>query len=257
MRALRITLIVLVVLGGLFVAVDRIAVNYAEGKAADKVRESEGLDKNPDVSIKGFPFLTQAAGGTLDEVEVRMDDYRARTETPAGSQDGQDSTREGADSVLIERLDAKLHDVEFSGDYSSATAKRADGTATISYAELLKAAQVEPMELAPGVTAKVTGLSDGGNGRIKVEVKATVLGRALPDPVYVMSSARVDDDIVKVHADALPKIPVKVAEDKVREITDFQQRISGLPAGIHLDRVEAAEDGVEVSVTGAGVKLGS
>ena len=54
-------------------------------------------------------------------------------------------------------------------------------------------------------------------------------GQALPEPLYVMSTARVENDVVKVHADALPKIPVKVAEGKVRSITDFQQPITGLP----------------------------
>ncbi|QKW08175.1 DUF2993 domain-containing protein [Streptomyces sp. NA04227] len=246
MRALRITLIVLTVFAGLFVAADLIAVNYAEGKAAEKVRVNEGLDKDPDVSIKGFPFLTQALDGTLDEVEIGMDDYRAENQNPDGK---------GPDTILIKSLDATMHEVKFSDDYSSATAKSATGTATIDYPELLKAAQVEPMELAPGVTAHVVGLSDGGDGRIKVEVRATVFGQPLPDPLYVMSTARVENDVVKVHADALPKIPVKVAEGKVRSITDFQQPITGLPTGIHLDKVEAAKDGVEVSVKGTDVRL--
>lgn len=68
MRALRVLLVVLVIFGGLFVAADRVAVNLVEDKAADKIRSSQGLDKTPEVSIKGFPFLTQVAGRSLDEV---------------------------------------------------------------------------------------------------------------------------------------------------------------------------------------------
>jgi hypothetical protein len=37
MRALRILLIVVVVLGGLFVIDDRVAVHFAEGEVADKL----------------------------------------------------------------------------------------------------------------------------------------------------------------------------------------------------------------------------
>ncbi|MFE0426382.1 DUF2993 domain-containing protein, partial [Streptomyces sp. NPDC058953] len=72
MRALRISLITAVVLGGLFVAADRVAVNYAESKVADKVRSSQGLSRTPDVSINGFPFLTQVAGKQLDDVDVSL-----------------------------------------------------------------------------------------------------------------------------------------------------------------------------------------
>ena len=68
MRALRILVIVAVILGGLFVIADRVAVGFAEDEAAEQLKTSEGLAKTPDVSIKGFPFLTQVASGELDEV---------------------------------------------------------------------------------------------------------------------------------------------------------------------------------------------
>ncbi|MFB7075807.1 DUF2993 domain-containing protein, partial [Streptomyces sp. NPDC056290] len=53
MRALRILLIVLVIVGGIFVIVDRVAVNLAEGEAADRLKANENLASTPDVSIKG------------------------------------------------------------------------------------------------------------------------------------------------------------------------------------------------------------
>ncbi|MFJ6572381.1 DUF2993 domain-containing protein [Streptomyces sp. NPDC091292] len=249
MRALRILLIVVVVLGGLFVAVDRIAVGFAEDKAADKLRTSEGLSSTPDVSIKGFPFLTQVVSGSLDDVQVGIKDYEASASGGIGG-------AKGPDKIRIDELTAEMRGVAFSGDYSSATADKASGTARISYAELLKAAQVETVQVAPGVTANVVGLSDGGDGKIKVEVEATVLGKKIPEPVSVLSTATVEGDVVKVRADALPKFgDVPVAEDRIRTITDFQQMISRLPAGIELDKVEAAPDGVNVSVKGSAVRL--
>lgn len=47
MRALRTLLIVVVVLGGLFVLADRIAVHVADNKAADRIRSSESLSASP------------------------------------------------------------------------------------------------------------------------------------------------------------------------------------------------------------------
>ncbi|MFI1004512.1 DUF2993 domain-containing protein [Streptomyces galbus] len=238
MRALRILLIVVVVLGGLFVLADRLAVHFAEGEAADKLRTNENLASTPDVSIKGFPFLTQVAGGSLDDVEVGIKDYEAKT-------------GDGGETLRIDDLKATMKDVEFSSDFSSATASTARGTASITYAELLKAAKSQPTDLGFGLTARVVSLADGGNGKIKVGVSAA----GLPT-VYVLSSVAVEGDTVRVHADSLPSIGgVKIGENRVRSVTDFQQKIDDLPGGIHLDTVAPAENGVEITVKGSGVRL--
>ncbi|PAZ13231.1 hypothetical protein CLM62_25355 [Streptomyces sp. SA15] len=243
MRALRILLIVVVILGGLFVIADRVAVNFAEGEVADRLKTTESLATTPDVSIKGFPFLTQVAGGELDDVQVGIQDYEADTGT-------------GGEKIRIDDLNANMKGVAFSGDYSSATAATATGTASITYDELLKTAKSEPTEVAPGVTANVVGLSDGGNGKIKVTVEATVLGTKLPEPVDVLSTVTAKGNTVRVHADNLPSFGgVDLAEGRVRAITDFEQKIDGLPGGIQLDKVQAAKSGVEITVTGSNVKL--
>ncbi|MBW8702484.1 hypothetical protein MBT84_23085 [Streptomyces sp. MBT84] len=243
MRALRRLLIVVLVLGVLFVVVDRVAVHFAESEAADKLKTSEGLTDTPDVSIKGFPFLTQVAGGELDDIEVGIRNYEA-------------SSGDGGEKIRIDDLNADMKGVKFTGDYSSATAATATGTALISYDELLRTAKAEPTQVAPGVTARVVGLSDGGNGKIKVAVEATVLGKTLPDPVTVLSSVTVQGKTVKVHADTLPRFGgVQPAEGRVRAVTDFQQAVDQLPGGIRIDSVRAAQKGVEITVKGSDVRL--
>jgi hypothetical protein len=243
MRALRILLILVVILGGLFVIVDRVAVHFAEGKAADKLKVSENLTSTPDVDIKGFPFLTQVAGGSLDDVEVGIKDYQA-------------ATGKAGQTIRVENLKADMKGVAFSGDYSTATADTATGTATISYAELLKTAASQPTEVAPGVMARIVGLSDGGNGKIKVAVEGTVQALGVKQTVSVLSSVAVVNDKVEVHADTLPKLgAAAIAENRIREITDFQQAVDQLPGGIKLDSVQAASDGVKISVKGSDVRL--
>lgn len=244
MRALRILLIIAVVLGGIFVIVDRLAVNFAEGEVADRLKSTENLSTTPDVSINGFPFLTQIAGGSLDEVRIGIQEYEA-------------GTGDGKQNIRIEDLRADMKGVEFSGDFSSATAADATGTASVTYDELLKTAKSESTRVGPGVTASVVGLSDGGNGKIEVAVEATVLGTKLPEPVSVLSSVSVvDGDTVRVHADALPAFGgIEMAEARVREITDFEQKIDGLPGGIKLDKVEAGKSGVDITVRGSDVRL--
>lgn len=242
MRALRILLIVAVILGGLFVIADRVAVGFAEDEAAQQLKTSEGLSDTPDVSIKGFPFLTQVASGELDDVEVGIKNYEAKAT----------GTGDAVDTIRIADLKAKMSGVSFSSDFSSATAATATGTATIAYDELLKAAKSEPTDVGLGFTARVVGLSDGGNGKIKVAVEVDPPALE-PRTVSVLSTVSVKDDKVEVQADSLPDLGL--AEETVRRITDFQQAIDDLPGDIKLDKVEAAPDGVEISVKGSNLSL--
>ncbi|MFF4550372.1 DUF2993 domain-containing protein [Streptomyces sp. NPDC001406] len=229
MRALRIFLIVVVIIGGLFVIADRVAVHFAEGEAADKLKATESLAATPDVSIKGFPFLTQVAGGSLDDVEVGIKDYEA-------------ATGNGAEKIRIDDLKAHMKGVDFSGDYSSATAADASGTATIAYDQLLNAVKNDPVDLPLGATGKVTSLSYGGNGK----VRATVVVAGVPLPV--LGTVTAQGNTVKVHADGLPRFGNQALD--VSEV-----KIDQLPGGIKLDKVQAAKDGVEITVKGSNVKL--
>ena len=247
MRALRILLIVVVILGGLFVIADRVAVHFAEQEVADRVKTSENLATTPDVSIKGFPFLTQIAFGDLDEVEIGIKSYEA----PTGNTTG------GATTIRIDDLKAHMKGVKLSlsgNTASSATATSATGTASISYDQLLKAAKSQPTDVFTGVTAQIVGLSDGGDGKIKADMKVTVTG--IGTTTYpVLSTVTVDGNTVKVHADNLPKLVVNLADSRVRSITDFQQTISELPGGVKLDSVQAAQGGVDIKVKGSNVDL--
>ncbi|MFJ8732161.1 DUF2993 domain-containing protein [Streptomyces bauhiniae] len=243
MRALRILLILVVILGGLFVIADRVAVHFAEGEVADRVRARENLASTPDVDIKGFPFLTQVAAGSLDDVELGIESYPAPTGT------------EGR-TIRIDDLKADLKDVTFSGDYSSATAKSGTGSATIAYDQLMQAAKTEPTELAPGVTAQITGLGNGGDGKIKVSVKLGIPALGIQRTIPVLSSLDVKGGKVSVHADALPVIAgANLADGTFRQITDFQQALDQLPGGIAVSSVRATADGVQIGVTGSDLKL--
>ncbi|MEU6370517.1 DUF2993 domain-containing protein [Streptomyces sp. NPDC046931] len=243
MRALRILLIVAVILGGLFTIVDRVAVHFAEGKVADKLKTTENLATTPDVSINGFPFLTQVADGELDDVEIGIKDYEA-------------ATGNGGERVRIDDLHADMKGVRFSGDYSSATAADATGTALITYDELLRKAKPQPTDVGLGVMARVTGLSDGGNGKIKVTLTFQAPGDKTSKPISVLSSATVRGNTVQVHADGLPQLPgIQLLENRFRTVADFQQGIARLPGGIRLDRVQATKDGVEITAKGSDVSL--
>jgi hypothetical protein len=226
-RALRVLLIVAVVLGGIFVGVDRLAVNYAESEAADRVRLGPARSGSTDVDIKGFPFLTQVMDQRLDEVDVKLTGVEATA---------------GGRKIRIGELTAAFRDVTLNGDYTSARAGSVSGTALISYADLAAASDREVQ------------VAYGGNGKLKVTGGVRILGRTVTKSV-VSTVTLVDGDTIRVRADKVPGNGIPGLEDLVRKRTDFDREIGGLPAGMELEKVEAREDGLAVAVTGKDVVL--
>ncbi|MER6117119.1 DUF2993 domain-containing protein [Streptomyces sp. A0642] len=227
MRALRILLIVVVVLAGVFVAVDRAAVYFAESQAADRVVVSGARIGSTDVSIKGFPFLTQVAGSELDEVDVKITGIEATA---------------GGRTLRISSMDAELYRVRLTDGFSGATAARASGTAVISYADLTEAA-------SDGVAVEY-----GGNGKVKVTGTVGILGRTLSRSV-LSTVTLVDGHTVRVHADKVPGEGIPGLEGLVREKTDFEREVGKLPNGLKLERIQPTAAGLEISVTGTDVRL--
>src|SRR6478609_377882 len=108
-RGIRVLLMVIVVLGGLFVAADRLTVAYAQSQAAEKIQSMKGLTDKPNVSIKGFPFLTQVAARDLNEVTVNIDNLTA----PAGG-----VSTGGSDLLRVAHFTADLHHVRINGNFA-------------------------------------------------------------------------------------------------------------------------------------------
>lgn len=229
MRALRILLITAVILGGLFTIGDRLAVNYAESEAAERIAADQGLAAgSANVSIKGFPFLTQVMGKELDQVDVTLTGVEASA---------------GGRKVRVTEMDAALKNVRLKNNFSTAVAASASGTARISYADLAKA------------SGEDVTLGYGGNGKVKVTggVELPVLGSVTRS---VLSSVSVvGGDTIRVRADKVPGEGIPGLEGRVRERTDFDRQVGGLPAGLKLTKAEATPEGLAVTVTGTDVVL--
>jgi hypothetical protein len=74
-RGLWITLGSVITLLVLLVVLDRVAVAYANNQAAQQI-ESQGFPTKPDVSIQGFPFLTQVLARNLQDVHISADNVK-------------------------------------------------------------------------------------------------------------------------------------------------------------------------------------
>ncbi len=236
MRALRVTAVLLLVLAGLFVAADRLAVNLAENKAADRISSAQGLagTDSTDVSIHGFPFLTQVADHKLDDVNVKLRGMTA----DAGDQ-----------QITVTAVDAHLQDVALGDNFSSATAGEATGAARISYKDL--------NAIAPqGIHVSYAGKKRAAKNQVKLTVGVEIFGQklGLPDPIY--SSVKVSgDNQLELRAKDLPGADIPGAETELRKRIDFGSDVGGLPKGLSLNGADVTEQGLTFHLAGHDVAL--
>ncbi|WP_330175042.1 DUF2993 domain-containing protein [Streptomyces sp. NBC_01498] len=246
MRALKILLVLVVLFGGLFVAADRAAVHFAETEAASKIKSSQGLSSEPSVSVKGFPFLTQVLGGSLDEIEISMGGITA--------------TAEGRE-VEVTEVRAELRDVTVNSTFSSAVAGSAEGSALISYADLSKSAP-------KGATVGYAGPERAAKGQVKVsgplgdlvegagiDVPDAFKGLLSDDFTTYSTVSMENGDTVRLRADELPDLPVPGFQGRLKDVVDYDLKIDGMPSTVELDKITMVENGLRFSGTGKDVSL--
>ncbi|WP_335935336.1 LmeA family phospholipid-binding protein [Streptomyces sp. PTD5-9] len=228
MRALRALLITLVVLGGIFVAVDRAVVYFAESEAEKRVSIPGATIGDTDVSIKGFPFLTQAVAAELDEVDVSISGIQTDTE---------------GRRIRISRMDATLRDVRLTDGFSGVTAAAADGKVLLTYGDLSSTA-------GDGIA-----IGYGGDGKVKVTASVALPGGQPLSRSVLSSVTLVNGSTLRVRADKVPGEGIPVVEDLVRKKTDFERQVGGLPSGLEFRKIQPTAEGIEVTVAGTNVKL--
>lgn len=89
---------------------------------------------------------------------------------------------------------------------------------------------------------------------MKVTGTVDVPGRPLSRSV-LSTVTLVDGHTIKVHADKVPGEGIPGLEGLVREKTDFEREVGGLPSGLKLQKIQPTADGLEISVTGTDVQL--
>jgi hypothetical protein len=143
-------LVVLLVVVGLLVALDRVAVLAAERVVATRIQTDQSLPERPDVSIGGFPFLTQAIAGRYGSVTLTVHDLH-RTVVPVHTL-----------TVHLTGVHVPLSSV-IRGHVSSVPVDRASASVLLNGDVMVKA------------SATVAGFTVGGSLRAHVEVKGSDL----------------------------------------------------------------------------------
>lgn len=216
-------LVVVALVLGLLILVDRVAVGYAEDQVATQVADEGGLQGVPEVDITGFPFLTQAVGGRYDDVRISL--TAAELGQPEGTR--ADMTLRGVELPLSSVLSRSVEEVPV---------QRVDGTATLSY-DVLSA------ELGGDTTLRPEG--DG----LRITRTVDVLGQALPLTATGTVTLQGNDLVVDVEdaSGAGVDIPGFVV-DRVADQLDLRYAVPALPFGLQVTDVTTTEDGVDVRV---------
>ena len=217
---------VLVLLGvvlGVLVVVDRVGVGIAQDRVAEQLADRGQLAGTPDVEITGVPVLTQAVSGRYSDVRIHL--TAEELGQPAGTR---------AD-VSLQGVHVPLSDA-LSGSVQQIPVDRVDGTATLSYALL-----------ADQLGGDTTVTQDGDGIRLTKSVE--VLG--FDFPVTAAGSVTLDgqDVVVDVHDASAGAVDVPdFVLDTADELLDFRYRVPALPFGLQLTSVRPTAGGVDVRV---------
>ena len=211
-----ITLIVLVLV---LVLGDRAANAYAENRMASQIQSSLALSGKPDVTIQGFPFLTQLAASNFKTVDVNATN---ETAGPGGQ-------------LEIANLTATLHGMHIHGT-NSATVDQFTASALVTFTALAHAG---------GIPQGIKLSADGPN-----QIKATVdiLGFSSDATAKV---TQVGNDKINVKITDFGGVPA----DVLGSLTDFNITIPKLPAGVTIQKISITQQGLQIIAAGKNTTL--
>lgn len=222
-RGWVVTVVVLGLLAGGAYAGDQYARGQTEQEVATQVSAVfDGMD-NPEVTIHGFPFVTQLLGGTFSHVTGTTD-------------------RVVFDGVVAEDVTVEAHDVTMSPAQA--------GSATVS-------ATISP-QTAEDLLRSRSGLDDLGvhvDGD-HVVVTTDVYGRELA----IAGTLSAGTDVVQVSLTTATLASVSTdlgtLPSGLRDrLDDLAIPVTGLPEGVHLTGAEVVPDGLRFTATGTDVPL--
>ncbi|WP_046472156.1 LmeA family phospholipid-binding protein [Allosalinactinospora lopnorensis] len=223
MRKILVLLIFLLIV---LVVADRGLHYAAQNEIAKRVSQQYDMASEPEVTIAGVPFLTQAVGGEYSEIRIVT---------------GAVTIGE----VQLERVDTTAHDVDAPlGDLLSepqAVARTADAEVMLPYSELQK-------QLPEGVVI------ENEDGRPRVSGDLAILGFSVAVSADLEVTAEGDSFAITPSNVEVAESPVDVSA-AVEEKLTTSAPLPQLPFDLQVTEVEALPNGVQVSAEAADVDL--
>jgi hypothetical protein len=245
-RGLLITLIVLlIIIAVVLFAADRIGRSYAErlisDKVSDQVSNQKATSEKPDVTIEGFPFLTQVAAGKYDEIKIDLKNFSG----PADES--------GDKKVKLPLLDIRAKNVQASLDTlrsgGNIVAGTVTGTGTIDYQQLIALIN------QPGLT-----LSEK-DGKLTGSAEVPALGQKFKVTGVAklsVANGEVHVGFDDVDSPDLPNLPgLKAIIAGYAKGLGVDIRVPTLPLKLKVQQVQPQPDGLQFTAGASNVTLNS
>lgn len=233
-KILRRLLIALVIIVALVALGDRVANAVAERRVATEVAgtaaEYEAYsDQRPDVTIHGWPFVTQAWSGDFEQIDIELREV-------------------GAKGLVFPTLDMVAHDVtadwrDFAAGDSRITAAEVDVSGSISIASL--------EELLREQTGYDLVVNEDGTASVSTVVEAV----GMEIEIVGTGAIELSEDELRFVPDVIESLTGQLppgAESYVEEIRERMSTVVTLPElpwGLRLTEI-AIDDGA-VSISGS------
>lgn len=227
---MRRLLLVLAVLLALAATVDRVAAAMAGRVVAEQLQASGELARAPEVSVRGFPFLTQAAAGRYQRIDFTARDL----DRPGLSFARLEVSVAGARVPLRAALDRAV---------TTVPVESLRATAVIDYAEVARRSGLRGLSVTP---------ADGG---VRITGTVSVLGQQVR--AATRSRLRLENGSVVVTAQSLELLGRSSAliDRAIAGRLDFRLDVPVLPYGLRLTGVVARDDGLAVTARSAATVL--
>ncbi|MGR6322392.1 DUF2993 domain-containing protein [Micromonospora soli] len=235
--------VLLLVLAGLLVVADRVAVGVAERAIADQVKQQvakqDAQSAPPKVEVGGFPFLTQVLAGKYQHISIVLTDVQGKVQ---------------GDAVSVPRLDVDARDVKASLDTlrsgrGDVVAERVDGRGTVTYDSLAKLLDRPGLKLAEQ------------NGKLAVTAPADILGVKLTingTADVTVANGKVALRFNDLSAEGLPNLPLaKTMLANYAKGISIDVPLPALPFQLNVRKVEPKPEGLVVTADAKNVPINS
>ncbi len=201
----------LVVVLLLLVGLDRVAAAVAANRAASQM-QTQGFPVKPDVTMEGFPFLTQVLARNLQDVHI----------SASGVKEG----------PVTLSMTGDARGVRLNPGYQSGTITTVNGTVVVGFSSIANAARAAG---APGVT-----VSAAGPHQVKLKVDLQVF-----TTTAIASISQTGPSTFRVHIISAGGLPASL----LGSLGDFSFSVPKLPYGLTIQSVNVTSQGVVGTLT--------
>ncbi|WP_432985011.1 LmeA family phospholipid-binding protein [Dactylosporangium sp. CA-233914] len=243
--------IVLVVLAailvGVFVVVDRIAANVAEDRITQETKSqlaanSVKYEGEPDVSITGFPFLTQVFAGEYKKITIGLTKPQL------------DNVK--LDTLTIEARSVKADAQDLLNGKGDVTAGVVAGNAFMSWDN------VRPLLEVAGLPSNIDPSNvDLQVANNKIEMRVPLAYQGFNVTIIAKGAMVVETGKVRLKLDSVTTDQGSLPPQVNNFVKQYQNRLQvtvklpGLPYNLVINSVQTTDTGLQVTASAADVKL--